>query len=91
MWLGLVLQLIGNCFDDDDDIAGAVISLKPKGGDKVAIWTKTASNKEMCMRIGQQFVKAMEVVGEVINYQIHADATQSNTGFRNPNKYTLPA
>jgi len=90
MWLGLVLQLIGNCFDDDEDVAGAVVSLKPKGGDKIAIWTKTAANKDVCMRIGNQFLKAMEVEpGSTINYQIHADAQQSNTGFRNPTKYNI--
>jgi len=90
MWLGLALQLIGNCFEDDEDIAGAVISLKPKGGDKVAIWTKTADNKDMCLRIGRQFLKAMELEsGYSINYQIHADAKESNTGYRNPNKYSI--
>jgi len=89
MWQGLVLALIGNAFDDEGDVSGVVISIRAKGGDKISIWTKTCDNEEKCLRIGQQFLKSMEMDGASIGYQIHSDALAASTSFRNQNKYKI--
>jgi len=89
MWQGLVLAMIGNSFEDDDDISGAVISIRSKGGDKISIWTKTATDEDKCMRIGKQFLASMDSDSASIGYQAHAEALTTNTSFRNQNKYKI--
>jgi len=88
LWQGLVLSLIGNAFEDDDDITGAVVSLR-KGGDKIAIWTKTSSDEAKCTRIGKQFLAAMEMENASIGYLVHADAIATNSTFRNQTRYKI--
>lgn len=36
-----MLGLIGETLEDDDEITGAVVSIRTKG-DRIAMWTKTA-------------------------------------------------
>lgn len=36
--------MIGEQFEESDEICGAVVSVR-RGQDKIAIWTKTASNE----------------------------------------------
>jgi len=89
MWQGLVLAIIGNCFEDDEDISGVVVSLRAKGGDKISIWTKTAKNETAQMRIGKQFLQAVEMEKERIGYQAHAEALVGGTNFRNNELYII--
>jgi len=42
-WVQL-LAMIGEQFDEGDEICGAVVSVR-RSQDKIAIWTKTASNE----------------------------------------------
>ena len=44
LWLWQLLAMIGEQFEEGDEICGAVVSVR-KAGDKIAIWTKTASNE----------------------------------------------
>jgi len=86
IWQSIVLAIIGNSFEDDDDITGVVVSLRratTKGvtGDKIALWTKTADNESKCMRIGRQFLKAVEMENERLAYLVHADSLQTNKKF----------
>ena len=59
-WLGVLLSLIGETFNDHHretkigDIAGVVFSIK-RATWRIQVWTKTASDTELQMRIGQRF------------------------------------
>ncbi|KAL6503524.1 Eukaryotic translation initiation factor isoform 4E [Orobanche gracilis] len=44
MWLETLLALIGEQFDDADEICGVVASVRPRQ-DKLSLWTKTAANE----------------------------------------------
>jgi len=88
MWLGAVLAVIGASFDDDDEVCGVVISIR-KGMDRIAIWTKTATNEAACKRIGQHFRESMGAPTTSIGYQAHADALARNSSFRNSDRYEL--
>ena len=39
------MALIGEQFDEADEICGVVASVRPKRQDKLALWTKTATNE----------------------------------------------
>ncbi|XP_038992301.1 eukaryotic translation initiation factor-like isoform X1 [Hibiscus syriacus] len=44
MWLETLMALIGEQFDDSDEICGVVASVRQRQ-DKLALWTKTATNE----------------------------------------------
>ncbi|KAG8091894.1 hypothetical protein GUJ93_ZPchr0012g19813 [Zizania palustris] len=44
MWLETLMALIGEQFDESDEICGIVASVRQRG-DKLALWTRTASNE----------------------------------------------
>jgi translation initiation factor 4E len=72
-WLYSLLALIGETLDDEDDeICGAVISLR-RAQDKLAIWTKTSDNTEGVLAMGQK-IKALLELGpqDKLEYTVRA-------------------
>lgn len=55
-WVNTTLTIIGEGFDPDesDDIAGIVVNMK-RGASRIAIWTRTAANEQLQMRIGTRW------------------------------------
>jgi hypothetical protein len=64
-------------------LLATTISLR-KGGDRVAVWTKSADDEKACMEIGEQFKGAIseclqsEVPKDALEYHVHNDALQSS-------------
>jgi translation initiation factor 4E len=50
-WFDTISAVLGEQFENGDDITGIVISMR-KMGDRIAIWTKTCDNKEKTMKTG---------------------------------------
>ncbi|XP_054697851.1 eukaryotic translation initiation factor 4E type 1B [Grus americana] len=78
---GQLLCLIGEMFDDySDEVCGAVINIRAKG-DKIAIWTREAENREGVTHIGRVYKEHLGLSQKVaIGYQAHADtATKSGS------------
>lgn len=46
-----VLAVIGSYFEDSEEITGCVVSVR-KNGDRIAVWTRDASNEAVCVRVG---------------------------------------
>jgi translation initiation factor 4E len=70
-WLHTLLAMIGEQFDEGDEICGAVVSVRRQ--DKIAIWTKTASNEAAQVSIGKQWKDILDY-SEKISYLVHEDA-----------------
>ncbi|MBN3320617.1 IF4EB factor, partial [Atractosteus spatula] len=84
-WLDTLLCIIGEGFDVySADVCGAVINVRAKG-DKIAIWTTNAENREAVTCIGRKFKEGLGLPAKiVIGYQAHADtATKSNSITKN--------
>lgn len=62
-WMWLVLALIGEELDENDDITGAVVSLRPKG-DRIALWIRDKEDVDKINAIGRRFVSLLEVESE---------------------------
>ncbi|KAM6116156.1 eukaryotic translation initiation factor 4E type 1B [Pterocles gutturalis] len=80
-WLETLLCLIGEMFDEySDEVCGAVINIRAKG-DKIAIWTREAENREGVTHIGRVYKEHLGLSQKVaIGYQAHADtATKSGS------------
>ncbi|EWM24978.1 eukaryotic translation initiation factor iso4e [Nannochloropsis gaditana] len=63
VWLYLVLGLIGETMEDSNDILGAVVSIK-RGQDRLSLWTKTAADKELQVRIATRVKMSLDLPPE---------------------------
>ncbi|XP_075130801.1 eukaryotic translation initiation factor 4E type 1B [Leptodactylus fuscus] len=85
LWLETLLCLIGEAFGEySEEVCGAVINIRAKG-DKIAIWTREAENREAVTHIGKVYKERLGLSSKVvIGYQAHADtATKSNSLTKN--------
>lgn len=88
-WLHLLLALIGEDFPESDTICGAVVSIRNRG-DRVAVWTKTASNEAVQIAIGKHLKEVLDL-GEMqtIGFTAHEDAMDANYNRRAKDRFTV--
>jgi translation initiation factor 4E len=97
-WQWTLLALIGEFFEDSDEINGVVISPR-KGTNRLSLWTKNASKEETCKTIGRLFRDTLlrhlldqncDIGPELdITYAVHADCLKHSTSFRTTNHYKI--
>ncbi|OAE30628.1 hypothetical protein AXG93_3016s1100 [Marchantia polymorpha subsp. ruderalis] len=81
----VLLAMIGEQFDEYDEVCGAVVSVRTRQ-DKIALWTKTASNEAAQTSIGKQWKSVLDI-SDKIGYLVHEDARRLDKGAKN--KYTV--
>jgi len=89
VWLYLVLACIGEGFADNqnDEICGCVVSVR-KSQDKIALWTKCATNEAVVRGIGKHLRQLLELPEHhQLGYQAHFDCQRNNSSFNNKNRY----
>lgn len=84
LWLNTLLAMIGEQFDEGDEICGAVASVRARQ-EKIALWTRTATNEAAQMSIGKQWKEFLDY-NEKIHYMFHEDAKKDKAA---RNRYTL--
>ncbi|KAI8048546.1 translation initiation factor eIF 4e-like domain-containing protein [Syncephalis plumigaleata] len=84
-WLYMMLACIGETFEYEDEICGAVMSAR-KSFNRLALWTRTCNKREVCERIGYQFKEALGLNVQ-FEFQAHSDASKS--GPYNKDKYVV--
>ncbi|SPQ97688.1 Eukaryotic initiation factor 4E [Plasmodiophora brassicae] len=79
IWLHTVMAMIGENFNEySDHICGAVISVRPQK-DRIALWTKTASDEAAVIAIGKQWKSLLNLGdGFRITYQAHKESMKTN-------------
>ncbi|XP_057470653.1 eukaryotic translation initiation factor-like [Actinidia eriantha] len=77
MWLETLMALIGEQFDEVDEICGVVASVRQRQ-DKLALWTKTATNEATQMSIGRKWKEIIDVIDK-ISYSFHDDARKERS------------
>lgn len=77
MWLETLMALIGEQFDEGDEICGVVASVRPKQ-DKLSLWTKNAANEAVQMSIGRKWKEVIDVTDK-INYSFHDDSRRERS------------
>ena len=90
-WLELMMAIVGEQFDDfGNHICGAVVNVRQKG-DKVALWTRDATQDDMNLRIGQTMKSKLEIPdAEPIRYEVHKDSS-ARTGSVVKPKIVIPS
>jgi translation initiation factor 4E len=86
-WTYVVLAMIGEQFEDSDEICGAVVSIRPKRC-RLALWTRNANNEQAQMRIGAGLKKHIEAGSIKIGFNLHEDQ-MNRSGFEAQPKYTV--
>lgn len=71
-WLHTLLAMIGEQFAEGDEVCGAALSVRNRL-EKLAIWTKTASNEAAQVSIGKQWKEVLDYK-EKLGYIVHEDA-----------------
>ncbi|XP_028780950.1 eukaryotic translation initiation factor-like [Neltuma alba] len=77
MWLETLMALIGEQFDEGEDICGVVASVRQRQ-DKISLWTKTAANEAAQMSIGRKWKEIIDV-NDKIHYSAHDDSKRDRS------------
>ncbi|KAL3282822.1 hypothetical protein HHI36_005986 [Cryptolaemus montrouzieri] len=78
-WLDVILCLIGEAFENSEEICGAVVNIRGKG-DKVGIWTADWNNTQAVLEIGKKLKERLHLPGRTqLGYQIHDDVMAKNS------------
>ncbi|KAF3968689.1 hypothetical protein ACB098_02G091800 [Castanea mollissima] len=77
MWLETMMALIGEQFDEADEICGVVASVRQRQ-DKLALWTRTAANEATQMSIGRKWKEIIDITDK-ITYSFHDDSKRERS------------
>ncbi|XP_030975139.1 eukaryotic translation initiation factor [Quercus lobata] len=77
MWLETMMALIGEQFDEADEICGVVASVRQRQ-DKLALWTRTAANEATQMSIGRKWKEIIDITDK-ITYNFHDDSKRDRS------------
>ncbi|XP_061991032.1 eukaryotic translation initiation factor [Rosa rugosa] len=77
MWLETLMALIGEQFDEGDEICGVVASVRQRQ-DKLALWTRNAANEAAQMSIGRKWKEIIDVTDK-ITYSFHDDSKRERS------------
>ncbi|KAG0500253.1 hypothetical protein HPP92_000325 [Vanilla planifolia] len=70
-WLYTLLAMLGEQFDQGDEICGAVVNIRAKQ-EKISIWTKNGLNEAAQMSIGKQWKECLDyndTIGFILHYR----------------------
>ncbi|KAK7331436.1 hypothetical protein VNO77_25661 [Canavalia gladiata] len=84
-WLYTLLAMIGEQFDHGDEICGAVVNVRSRQ-EKIALWTKNASNEAAQVSIGKQWKEFLDY-NDTIGFIFHDDAKKLDRAAKN--KYVI--
>merc|ERR1712166_65044 len=88
-WENLVLGLIGETIDQSDEITGAVVS-KRRAGDRIAVWTRSADNEAVIMKLGENIRLALEAPRELsLEFQSHQASMKSGSSYSSPAQFSI--
>ncbi|KAN0059774.1 hypothetical protein ACQY0O_008348 [Thecaphora frezii] len=62
-WMYLVLGLVGEELDEQDEVTGAVCSLRPRG-DRLSLWLRSKNNVDRVNLIGRKLLQLLELEKE---------------------------
>eukprot|EP00033_Pygsuia_biforma_P000140 GCRY01000176.1.p1 GENE.GCRY01000176.1~~GCRY01000176.1.p1 ORF type:complete len:219 (-),score=27.58 GCRY01000176.1:111-767(-) len=89
-WEYLLLALIGEMFEQSEEICGCVFSRR-KAADRIALWNRQKDGEDAVRHLGEQFRDCLGF-GDLritFEYQQHSDAMKSTASYTNKAKMTL--
>ncbi|PVU97860.1 hypothetical protein BB561_000226 [Smittium simulii] len=87
LWERLVLAIVGNQFDVEDEVCGAVLSIR-NSEDIISLWNKTANDASINISIRDSIKIILGISNDTImEYKAHNDSLRDNSSFRNTDVY----
>ncbi|CAN4123758.1 unnamed protein product [Withania somnifera] len=80
-WLYTLLALIGEQFDYGDEICGVVVNVRVRQ-EKIALWTRNATNETAQVSIGKQWKNFLDY-NDTIGFIFHDDAKKLDRAAKN--------
>ncbi|KAK1379737.1 mRNA cap-binding protein [Heracleum sosnowskyi] len=77
MWLETLMALIGEQFEEAEEICGVVVSVRQRQ-DKIALWTRNAANEAVQMSIGRKWKEILDITDK-ISYSFHDDSKRERS------------
>jgi translation initiation factor 4E len=78
-WLNTLLALIGDQFMEESGyVNGVWVNVRPKA-DKIALWTRSAKDADMQLKIGRKFKEILGLKDNAITYEEHTEQKQEST------------
>lgn len=82
LWEDLILALIGDQFEDEDEVCGCVLSVRIQE-DIISIWNKDESNNQVLNRIRETTRRVLNLpTSTVFEYKSHNESLQDKGSFR---------
>ncbi|KAJ1306695.1 hypothetical protein OPQ81_007687 [Rhizoctonia solani] len=82
LWEDLILALIGDQFEDEDEVCGCVLSVRIQE-DIISIWNKDESNSQVLDRIRETTRRVLNLPATtVFEYKSHNESLQDKGSFR---------
>lgn len=73
-WLNTLMAMIGEQFTEGEYICGIAANIRPKGPDRLGLWTAEASNEAAQTKIGKELRQFLDVQeGVPLGYVAHND------------------
>jgi len=86
-WLWTMLAVIGGAWGGEADVCGVVASVR-RSQDRIAVWTKTATARDLQMSIGNEFRDTLQLSArEKLQYIAHKESTKKNRSYNNSSLY----
>lgn len=82
LWEDLILALIGDQFEDEDEVCGCVLSVRIQE-DIISIWNKDEGNSQVLTRIRETARRVLNLpASAVFEYKSHNESLQDKSSFR---------
>ncbi|KAK3828633.1 MAG: translation initiation factor eIF-4E [Benniella sp.] len=75
IWLYTMLACIGEAFEQESEVCGAVVSVR-KAFFRISLWTRSSDNRDLAMSIGRA-LKGQIGINGVFEFQPHHDTNTS--------------
>jgi translation initiation factor 4E len=73
-WLFSLLACIGESFPGTEQICGLVVSIRNNPGDRIALWTSNADDKDTVLAIGKYFKERVLECDVKVSYVSHQES-----------------
>jgi len=87
-WLNGVLACIGEQFSEGEEICGIAVNIRPRG-DRIELWTKTASNEALQTIIGREIKQFLDIPdAQKIGYSVFSEKLTLSSKAKD--RYSVP-
>jgi translation initiation factor 4E len=81
-WEALLLALVGEQFEDSDELCGCVLSCR-FSEDIISVWNKQSHNRNSCIKIRDTLRRVLEIpLGATFEYKPHVEAIKDLKSYR---------